>query len=402
MTDDFPPPSPPAGARRSWSNVSRWKRWLVYWVAICIALGGVGAAIAEPNGTDTAEPSATTSPALIAGAPETTITPTPVTSAPAPIPTATEPVTVPVVAPPATEPATTDAGDHRARHHRADHSPADRASGHGARVAARPRRVGHDPRRAGAARRLRPRPVPLRRHRRRPRLPDPGARPDARFAHTGAGRCGRLRRRRRRLVLALRRAHVVGSGRARDRPRRRAEGGVGLGCVGMGRRPADGVRQRRRRRAVARRGDRCGEPGEERQGPVQLDPVERRRRLHVPRRLDVDQGPVGAVDGRVGARPHPQPADRPLSRPDDRAVGAAYRSRRPHRRPRRHQPRVACIRRSPAIPASDCDPSYPTLCIPIGSPDLDCGDITERRFPVLPPDPHRFDGNDDDGVGCES
>ena len=30
------------------------------------------------------------------------------------------------------------------------------------------------------------------------------------------------------------------------------------------------------------------------------------------------------------------------------------------------------------------------------------GDIPDRRFPVLPPDPHRFDGNDDDGVGCES
>jgi hypothetical protein len=50
---------------------------------------------------------------------------------------------------------------------------------------------------------------------------------------------------------------------------------------------------------------------------------------------------------------------------------------------------------------SNCDPAYPTLCIPPGSPDLDCGDITDRRFEVRPPDPHRFDGNDD-GVGCES
>ena len=53
-----------------------------------------------------------------------------------------------------------------------------------------------------------------------------------------------------------------------------------------------------------------------------------------------------------------------------------------------------------ATPSGDCDPSYPTLCIPPGSPDLDCGDITDRRFQVLPPDPHRFDGNED-GVGCE-
>ena len=54
----------------------------------------------------------------------------------------------------------------------------------------------------------------------------------------------------------------------------------------------------------------------------------------------------------------------------------------------------------PVAAASACDPSYPTLCIPIGAPDLDCPDITARRFPVLPPDPHRFDG-DHDGIGCE-
>lgn len=47
-----------------------------------------------------------------------------------------------------------------------------------------------------------------------------------------------------------------------------------------------------------------------------------------------------------------------------------------------------------------CDPSYPTLCIPVGIGDLDCGDIEARRFPVRGPDPHRFDGNHD-GVGCE-
>ena len=52
-----------------------------------------------------------------------------------------------------------------------------------------------------------------------------------------------------------------------------------------------------------------------------------------------------------------------------------------------------------------CEPSYPGICIPINSPDLDCGDITFRRFVVLwnvpNPDPHRFDGNHD-GVGCEA
>lgn len=48
-----------------------------------------------------------------------------------------------------------------------------------------------------------------------------------------------------------------------------------------------------------------------------------------------------------------------------------------------------------------CDLAYPDVCIPSPPPDLDCGDIPHRRFRVLPPDPHHFDGNRD-GVGCES
>ena len=51
-------------------------------------------------------------------------------------------------------------------------------------------------------------------------------------------------------------------------------------------------------------------------------------------------------------------------------------------------------------PAGDCDPSYPTVCIPPPPPDLDCADVPFDHFTVLPADPHRFDGNDD-GVGCE-
>jgi hypothetical protein len=52
-------------------------------------------------------------------------------------------------------------------------------------------------------------------------------------------------------------------------------------------------------------------------------------------------------------------------------------------------------------PAAVCDPAYPTVCIPPPPPDLDCADIPYRRFTVLPPDPHHFDG-DHDGIGCES
>ena len=51
--------------------------------------------------------------------------------------------------------------------------------------------------------------------------------------------------------------------------------------------------------------------------------------------------------------------------------------------------------------ASDCDLSYPTVCIPPHPPDLDCGEVSYRRFTVLAPDPHGFD-RDRDGIGCES
>ena len=54
------------------------------------------------------------------------------------------------------------------------------------------------------------------------------------------------------------------------------------------------------------------------------------------------------------------------------------------------------------LPKEDqCDASYPDVCIPPYPPDLDCGEISYRNFKVLPPDPHRFDG-DKNGLGCES
>lgn len=50
---------------------------------------------------------------------------------------------------------------------------------------------------------------------------------------------------------------------------------------------------------------------------------------------------------------------------------------------------------------SDCDPSYPDVCIASPPPSLNCGDVPHKNFRVLPPDPHGFDGNDNDGIGCE-
>lgn len=61
---------------------------------------------------------------------------------------------------------------------------------------------------------------------------------------------------------------------------------------------------------------------------------------------------------------------------------------------------VASPQPAPSTSAS-CDPSYPSICIPVGSPDLDCGQISYRRFTVRGADPHGFD-SDNDGIGCES
>lgn len=64
---------------------------------------------------------------------------------------------------------------------------------------------------------------------------------------------------------------------------------------------------------------------------------------------------------------------------------------------------AATRRAAPLAPrAGRCDPSYPDVCIPPEPPDLDCGDVPYKDFRVLPPDPHGFDGRDNDGRGCES
>lgn len=63
-------------------------------------------------------------------------------------------------------------------------------------------------------------------------------------------------------------------------------------------------------------------------------------------------------------------------------------------------PRPSTVTFTP-VPQQNCDPSYPTVCIPPPPPDLNCSDISYRKFTVLPPDPHGFD-KDGDGIGCES
>ncbi len=58
-------------------------------------------------------------------------------------------------------------------------------------------------------------------------------------------------------------------------------------------------------------------------------------------------------------------------------------------------------------PITNCDPSYPTVCIPIGAADYDCAggsgngpNYIAGPLTVLPPDPHGLD-RDGDGIGCE-
>jgi len=56
-------------------------------------------------------------------------------------------------------------------------------------------------------------------------------------------------------------------------------------------------------------------------------------------------------------------------------------------------------------PGHECDPSYPTVCIPPPPPQINCADIAPiKSFPVrrdvAVPDPHHLDGNGD-GIACQ-
>ena len=101
------------------------------------------------------------------------------------------------------------------------------------------------------------------------------------------------------------------------------------------------------------------------------------------------------LPGRVPAR-EPRPGRPARHRVRGRQGGACRGCGAPAPDPPRSPSRPRRLR-----PRGGCDPSYPTVCIPPPPPDLDCGDISYRRFEVRAPDPHRFDA-DHDGIGCES
>jgi endonuclease YncB( thermonuclease family) len=69
---------------------------------------------------------------------------------------------------------------------------------------------------------------------------------------------------------------------------------------------------------------------------------------------------------------------------------------------------VTTTTKAPA--AAGCHPSYAGACVPTGFSDVDCaggsgngpGYISDKRFQVVGPDVYGLDGNDNDGVACES
>ena len=70
--------------------------------------------------------------------------------------------------------------------------------------------------------------------------------------------------------------------------------------------------------------------------------------------------------------------------------------------PSTRAPATTAPRATATVPAvgAGCDPNYAGACIPSG-PDVDCGDISAKRFRVVGRDVHRLDA-DSDGIACES
>lgn len=56
--------------------------------------------------------------------------------------------------------------------------------------------------------------------------------------------------------------------------------------------------------------------------------------------------------------------------------------------------------RQQSAKVSDCDPSYPTICIPPDAKDIDCDQLPYVGFAVVGEDRHGLDA-DNDGIGCE-
>lgn len=95
----------------------------------------------------------------------------------------------------------------------------------------------------------------------------------------------------------------------------------------------------------------------------------------------------------LGAWPWVYVADQAADAPPTQAVASATARPTSTPRPRPTPTRIATAK-------INCDPAYPTVCIPPPPPYVGCEVTTARNFPVLAPDPQMLDP-DLDGIGCE-
>jgi hypothetical protein len=87
-------------------------------------------------------------------------------------------------------------------------------------------------------------------------------------------------------------------------------------------------------------------------------------------------------------------ADEPAPEPTQAPAAQAPKQ------PAEQQPAEQQPAQEPSADTGACDPNY-TPCVPLVSYDLDCADIG-FSVTVIGSDPHGFDGNDNDGLGCKS
>lgn len=111
---------------------------------------------------------------------------------------------------------------------------------------------------------------------------------------------------------------------------------------------------------------------------------------------------AATATGEASATPRPTATSPPTSSPSPEPTAPPTQppTQAPTQPPT--QPPAAPPAAPPATqpPVANCEPAYPSICLTPGV-DVDCSEIPYRNFTVLPPDPFRLDGRDNDGIGCE-
>lgn len=116
---------------------------------------------------------------------------------------------------------------------------------------------------------------------------------------------------------------------------------------------------------------------------------------------------TGVLEATQEPTPAPSPTSAPTVAPTPTPTQAPEPTPTPTPAPQPTEPPPEPTEPPPVEPVTQCDPSYPTVCIPIGAADYDCAggsgngpNYIAGPLTVLPPDPHGLD-RDGDGVGCE-